>query len=312
MEHCTSDIHIYLLILIMLFTGAFGGYLNYLNNFDTIEETGNKKQPIFKYILLGVCAAFLVPLFLKMIASNLINADEKYDNCNYLIFTGFCLISAIFSRRFITTIGEKILETAKRAERIASESNEKSESTKKELSSTQERIEDVKLAVDIKNITREEFIAVTEDPEKELYDLVDSYIPKTSVPDYSERLKLKAEFGRKMGEIIIRNQLSKDKLLNKSSEEGMLLALAYSVQLRPDNESLAILNKVSLMVTQLYTKYSILIGYRTLARNGFITKENIKTIYALMTKFKVGADNSLLRNIDETINILKFIDPNIE
>ena len=80
----------------MLFTGVFGGYLNYLNNFDTIEETGNKKLAKFKYILLGVGAAFLVPLFLKMIASNLINVEEKYDNCNYLIFTGFCLIASNF------------------------------------------------------------------------------------------------------------------------------------------------------------------------------------------------------------------------
>ncbi|WP_431245083.1 YEATS-associated helix-containing protein [Flavobacterium sp. P21] len=295
---------------IMLLAGAFGGFLNYLNNFDTVEESKNSKLAISKYIFLGIGAAFLVPLFLKMIASNLITIVNKYDNCNYLIFTGFCLIAAIFSRKFITTLGEKILETAKRAEKIASESKQESKTTQLELNNTLDRIEDANLAIHIN--TRKEAIAPAKNPEKELYNLVNSYIIKTSIPDYTERLKLKAEFGRKMGEIIITNGLPKEKLLNESKDEGMFLALAYSVQLSPDVNGLSILNKLSPKVSQLYTKYAILLGYKTLARNGFIIREDVKSIYNIIIKFKETADKPLLRNIDETITVLKFIDQNIE
>lgn len=310
MKEYILDIHIIILVIIMIIVGSFGGYLNYLNNFDTNNNENEKvKNSKNKYILLGIGAAFLVPLFLKMIASNLISFSKGYDNCNYLIFSGFCLIASIFSRRFITTIGDKILETAKRAERIANESNKKSESTQKELTSAQERIEDVKLSADIQS--REESIAIIDDPEKELLEIVDSYIARTSIENYSERLKLKAEFGRKMGEMIIRNNLSKEKLLNDYPKEGMFLALAYAVQLKPDNQALKILNNLASSASQLYTKYAILIGYKTLARNGFVTKENVRSIYDLITKFKENADNALLRNINETINVLKFIEPEL-
>jgi hypothetical protein len=38
-----------------------------------------------------------------------------------LIFAGFCLITAIFSRRFINTMARKILEAAKKAELTSNE-----------------------------------------------------------------------------------------------------------------------------------------------------------------------------------------------
>jgi len=309
MNNCIVDIHLVILIAIMIFVGAFGGLLNYLFNFDTAENDQKKNIIIFKYILLGIGAALLVPVFLKMISSNL--ASSK-DNNDYLIFAGFCLIAAIFSRRFITTIGEKILESAKKAEKSALESKQKLEITQNELSSTQERIEDVKLALDINNSASKDFRVTNDNQEKILIELANSYINKTSVPDYSERLKLKAEFGRKMGEIIVRNNMPKEDLYKNYPSEGMYLALAYSVQLRPENDSLSILNQIAQSATQLYTKYSILIGYNTLARNGFIDKSHVQNIYKQIIAFREKADMPLLRNIDNSISILKFIEPNIE
>ena len=306
MNYCNWDTHIIMLILIMLISGAFGGFLNYLHNFDTTENEKQNSVVRNKYILLGIAAAFVIPVFLKMISSNLISSS---DNNDYLIFAGFCLIAAIFSRRFITTIGDKILEAAKKAEKVALESKQKSDNTQLELSSTKQRIEDVKLAVDINNTENRNFETVDNTSKQILLELSDNYIEKTSVPDYSERIKLKAELGRKMGEIIVRNNLSKTELFDNHKSEGMLLALSYSVQLRPDKSGLLVLNQIAKLATQLYTKYSILVGYDTLARNSFIDKQNVQEVYILIKAFRNGADKSLLKKIDDSVSLLNFIEP---
>ncbi|ARS38551.1 hypothetical protein CA265_02180 [Sphingobacteriaceae bacterium GW460-11-11-14-LB5] len=289
----------------MICSGGFGGYLNYLHNFDTLDKDSGDKIGRFKYILLGIGAAFLVPAFLKMISSNLSISD---DNNDYLIFAGFCLIAAIFSRRFINTIGEKILEAAKNAEKSAQESKRKIENTQFELSTAKERIEDVKLAVDLKNAPKVNIERADNSHKEKLIELANSYVTKTSVPDYAERLRLKAELGRKMGEIIVRNNLSTEELLNHSSE-GMILALSYLVQLKPSEKGLDLLKIISKSASQLYTKYSILVSFDTLARNSYINKTHVKEVVNIITAFQQNADNSLLRKIQDTLTILSLIGP---
>ncbi len=304
------DSHIIILIAIIILIGGFGGLLNYLHNFD-IEEPDYKKHSKYKYIFLGIGAAILVPAFLKMIASNLIENEEDFNKINYLIFAGFCLVAAIFSRRFINTVGEKILEAAKKAEKTSKETKKQMETTKVELSSTQERIEDVKLAVSLKNIKKDSFEKSGTDAIQSLIKLVDSYVSRTSIPDYAERLKLKAELGRKMGQIVVRHDLPKNDLLVQYPKEGMYLALAYAVELKPDEESLAILNSLSKICEQLYTKYVILVAYRTLASSGLISEEETVEIGSLIEKFRIRADRALIRNIDDTFNVLRFINPEL-
>ncbi len=277
-----------------------------MHNFDTHEKDGKDKLAKLKYILLGIGAALLVPAFLKMISSNLVSSQ---DNNDYLIFAGFCLIASIFSRRFITTIGERILEAAKKAEKTAQESKQKIENTQLELSSARERIEDVKLAVDLKN-SENTVTECTNNTQKDiLLELADNYISKTSVPDYSERLKLKAELGRKMGEIIIRNNLPKDELLSNHHSEGMLLALSYSVQLKPNETGLDLLISIAKYASQLYTKYSILVSFDTLARSSYISPNQVKEVSDIVKAFRTHADRPLLRKIHDTLNILSFIGP---
>ncbi|WP_306801527.1 YEATS-associated helix-containing protein [Flavobacterium sp. H4147] len=305
---CEIDIHIYIIIIIMITAGCFGGYLNYLHNFDTAENDSVDNQAKKKYILLGIGAAILVPAFLKMISSGLI--ENKKNNIDYLIFAGFCLIAAIFSRRFINTIGERILEAVKKAEKTAQESKEKAESTQKELTSAKEKIEDVRLVVDLNNTQDEPYIQ-NNNQKDVLLELANSFVSKTSISDYSERLKLKAELGRKMGEIIVRNNLSKQALLLENKTEGLFLALAYSVQLKPNKGDDEILEEISKLATQLYTRYSILNAYDTLARRNFIKEDQIMYILNIINGFQKNADKALLSKIKDTTNILKIANPNL-
>lgn len=304
-----ADMHFWILVIIIIIMGAFGGFLNHLHNFDTNANEQKNKYVKYKYIFLGIGAAALVPAFLKMISSDLIKKSNDFDNNCFLIFGGFCLIAAIFSRRFITTIGEKILEAAKNAEITSNENKKQIENTKLELTSTQERIEDVKVSVSLNSPEIREVKENNEEPEKTLLTLVDTYIDKTSIADYSERLKLKAEIGRKMGQIIVRHNLPKQQLLTENPKEGMYLALAYSVDLKPDHDGLLLLNEIAKMATQLYTKYVILLAYRTLASSGIIKKTEVQNIYNIVNCFRLNADKPLIRNIQDTLYVLDFISP---
>ena len=305
-----SGYHLWALIFIMIACGAFGGFLNYLNDFDTVQNEKKNNRIRFKYILLGIGAAFLIPLFLNMISSDIIRST---DNADYLIFAGFCLVAAIFSRRFISTIADRILETAKNAEKVALESQQKVESARKELFVTNERIEDVKQAIDLTASNGIRSFHVADGKEKvdgqaveSLIALADSYVEKSSVPDYGERIKIKSELKRKMGELIVRNNLSREKLLRDHSSEGMLLAIAHSVQLRPRASDLETLNNAATNAGQLYTKYTILSAYDALARNGQIAEDKMDEVLLRVNSFRNRADNSLLAKIGETERILKL------
>lgn len=305
------DTHTLTLVGIILIVGAFGGYLNYLHNFDTTEDKQQSNRIRNKYVLLGIGSAILVPAFFKMIASDLLRYSEPFDNINYLIFAGFCLVAAIFSRRFITTLGDKILDAAKKAEIASKEAKREIQTTKLELSSTQERIEDVKVAVNLKSAEQEIKESTNQTGNSQLLDLVNSYLEKTSIPDYSDRLKMKAELGRTMGQIIVRNKLSKDTLFTEHQKEGMFLALAYAIELSPDKNSIKLLNKIAKSAEQLYTKYVVLVAYRTLASSGFIEKDQVREVANIVESFRIKADKPLVRNIDDTLNVLKFIDKTI-
>lgn len=134
--------YIFLLISIILIFGALGGWVNHLLNRG--EETINSRKDDSSNLLtinnlkgngwsqpiiIGIAAAFLVPLFLQTISSQLLK--EGYSNyLSLLVFAGFCLVAAISSKAFINTLSDKILQTAKEAKIVAREAKNESEKAK--------------------------------------------------------------------------------------------------------------------------------------------------------------------------------------
>jgi hypothetical protein len=107
-----------LLTLLTIFVaGSLGGLTNAI-------RTGKAKNDYWKSIVKGIVAAFLIPLFLEIIKSN-IGKELGTSLYEYLVFGGLCLVAAIFSDKFIDTLGDKILQKADHAEQKASESSEK-------------------------------------------------------------------------------------------------------------------------------------------------------------------------------------------
>ena len=108
-----------IIIGIIIGTGLFGGMINY---FRTIYKNEIILPEIIKPVLIGLAAAALVPLFLNMISSDLLNNKNELP-MNYFVFLGFCLIAAIFSGEFIDSIGKKVLNQISEVQREIEENN---------------------------------------------------------------------------------------------------------------------------------------------------------------------------------------------
>lgn len=96
--------------LIIVGAGLVGGWLNFLRTGGSPTVPGaTNKNYVTLCLVSGVVACALVPLFLKTIQSELLTGTvvTPYD---YLIFTGLCLIAAVFSSTFIDTLSKRVLD----------------------------------------------------------------------------------------------------------------------------------------------------------------------------------------------------------
>jgi len=87
----------------MIILGVFGGVINYFKK--NLSQKDNKE--LYKSLFIGIAASLLVPLFLRMISSDLLEDPNTLD---YLVFAGLCLIASIFSTNFIDSIGKKLMD----------------------------------------------------------------------------------------------------------------------------------------------------------------------------------------------------------
>lgn len=106
--------------LVMLAAGFLGGIVNAFLS-DPEEE---KPMAWWQHITLGVTASFMVPVFLNMISSDLIDqirgvGKTTADYSKLFVLAGFCLIAAVSSRAFIRNLSERILQQVKSANRKA-------------------------------------------------------------------------------------------------------------------------------------------------------------------------------------------------
>ncbi len=104
------------LFLIIVIAGILGGSANYLTEEKKTEGGGVALW--LNRVVVGIVAAFLIPLFLETMSSDLLknilsNTDEAIKD--YFVFFGFCLLGAISSRLLIQTLSDKVFQLAKDA-----------------------------------------------------------------------------------------------------------------------------------------------------------------------------------------------------
>ena len=111
--------HIFILATVMLLAGIFGGLVNYYLYGDKDPDAAS----LPRFLVVGVGASFLVSVVLDMVNSELV-LESQGDPSRLLIFTGFCLISALLSRFFIDNLSDRILSEAKTAKQRSEETQQ--------------------------------------------------------------------------------------------------------------------------------------------------------------------------------------------
>ncbi|XMO86415.1 YEATS-associated helix-containing protein [Algibacter sp. AS12] len=97
--------HIKILISIAVIAGAMGGIGNYLMMDMGVDDRTSIVKPIF----LGIIAAAVLPLFLKLVSSNILDfVDEHLRFKNYTYFVSLCLLAALFGDVFLQGIYAKV------------------------------------------------------------------------------------------------------------------------------------------------------------------------------------------------------------
>lgn len=91
-----------LILLIIVIAGAIGGIAAYYLN-----DTENNSK--CRSVTLGISAAFIVPVLLNMISSNLLE-KAHIEIHKLFVFAGFCVLAAVFSRNFLENIYNKVLQ----------------------------------------------------------------------------------------------------------------------------------------------------------------------------------------------------------
>lgn len=102
--------HILILAAVMTIAGVFGGLINYYQ----MNQSEGDPASLPRCIVLGVGSAFLVPVILDLLSSELI-LEIQGDPSRLLIYTGFCLIASIASRFVLINMPERILREASMA-----------------------------------------------------------------------------------------------------------------------------------------------------------------------------------------------------
>ncbi|MBO9548066.1 YEATS-associated helix-containing protein [Pseudomonas sp.] len=126
---------LYILLGTLVGTGAVGGFAGHL------LYGGGWGWGAAKNILLGICAAFMVPLFLNTISSTLIRdilSSADLDASKYLIFIGFCLIASISAQKFIRLMSTNIIKELQEVKEKAEDAQSKAKTA---LDATESTIE---------------------------------------------------------------------------------------------------------------------------------------------------------------------------
>ncbi|SEI41073.1 hypothetical protein SAMN05421831_101355 [Allopseudospirillum japonicum] len=102
--------HVIVLTLVMLLAGVFGGLINYY----LLNQNNKDVTTLARCIVVAVGAAFLVPVVLDLVASDIVGQSQG-DAGKLLIYTGLCLIAAIGSRLVVTNTVDRTLRASEQA-----------------------------------------------------------------------------------------------------------------------------------------------------------------------------------------------------
>jgi hypothetical protein len=99
-----SDHPLMTVFCILLICGVFGGLAGHF-----FTDGKGTSRPWYGSLLIGVVAAFITPLLLSMISSDLLTAWESKNNLLFVL-AGFALLAAVFGHRFLANMYERLMK----------------------------------------------------------------------------------------------------------------------------------------------------------------------------------------------------------
>jgi hypothetical protein len=135
-----------IIIMIILGTGLFGGLTNYFMSFDKELEPRERNVKFCASILLSVCASLTVPLFLQILSNNLL---DTFSFKNYLIFTGFCILASVYSKRFLEDVYAKLEKLDKKVDTTRIETKDKVDIVSKRAERAIKKVDDLEESIEI-------------------------------------------------------------------------------------------------------------------------------------------------------------------
>jgi predicted transcriptional regulator len=123
------------LLVIMILTGLLGGYANFLNS-------PKEERSLMRSLMMGIVATIAIPLFLKVVDSNILN-QTKADVINYFVYAGCCVLAAFYSARFLEGLSSRVLQNLQdkvdRTNEVVQENTSKLEENTDKLNQTAEK-----------------------------------------------------------------------------------------------------------------------------------------------------------------------------
>jgi hypothetical protein len=122
---------LFVIAVVMLLSGLAGGAVN---SFIADPQT-EKPLPVWKHMAIGVVTAYMVPLFLNMIAGDLIDkirgvGGQPGDSSKLFVLAGFCLVAAVSSRAFMRSMSDRVLQDISLAKQKAEEAKRQASEVK--------------------------------------------------------------------------------------------------------------------------------------------------------------------------------------
>ena len=108
-----SELWWWIVFATILLSGISGGIARFMQWRSRAEEPG-----WIGCAIMGVAAAFLVPMFLNSISSALI-AQTRDQPEKLFVLIGFCIAAAYFAQQFMDSVGRKALRMSREAKAIA-------------------------------------------------------------------------------------------------------------------------------------------------------------------------------------------------
>jgi type II secretory pathway pseudopilin PulG len=125
----------WVIIATLLISGLIGGCVNYYYNLKKDSEN-NEINTFPRSIIVGIGASLIVPIFLEITQSRILQGLEDYKLNDYILFISFCVLAAITSTRFISSVSDSILSRLDKAEGVAKEAQQKADTL---IKATQQR-----------------------------------------------------------------------------------------------------------------------------------------------------------------------------